>query len=97
MDKSPEQEKWERSVNWNQVGPQLIEALEDIDYALAYRKVKDARDIIGRVWKETGRDKLDEPTPEELAEWPDLAPRPATERPGRWVSSRRKFKHREQP
>jgi hypothetical protein len=70
MGKSPEQEEWERSLNWPEVGPKLIAALEDIDWALSSGKPEAASEIVESVWKEIGRDTLDEPTPEELAEWP---------------------------
>jgi hypothetical protein len=94
---TPEEEEWLRSLNWPEIGPRLIEALEDISSALGSGKPEAAAEIVTRVWKEIGRDKLDEPTPEELAEWPYVSRIPENRLPEGWVSSRLKLKHREEP
>ena len=56
---SRQQTEWEQSLNWPEVGPKLIAALEDIDWALSSGKSKAASEIVGRIFAEIGRDKLD--------------------------------------
>jgi len=56
---SRDQIEWEKTLNWPEVGPKLIAALEDIDWALCDDHIDAARDIIVRVFREIGRDKLD--------------------------------------
>ena len=56
---SRRQTEWEKSLNWPEVGPKLIAALEDIDWALSSGKPKAASEIVGRIFTEIGRDKLD--------------------------------------
>jgi hypothetical protein len=51
------QAEWESSLNWPEVGPKLIAALEDIDSALhtARRPTAEAKKIVDRIFKEIGR------------------------------------------
>jgi hypothetical protein len=48
---------WLKTLDWPNVGPRLIAALEEIDFALhsAKRPAFEARKIVERVWLETGR------------------------------------------
>ena len=54
------QTEWEQSLDWPVVGPKLIAALEDIDWALACGKPEAAQKIVHEVFKEIGRSQLDE-------------------------------------
>jgi hypothetical protein len=62
MDVRQRQTEWESSLNWPEIGPKLIAALEDIDWALhsAIRPTAEAKKIVARIFKEIGRDKLDQ-------------------------------------
>ena len=57
-----EQTEWENSLDWKVVGPNMIAALEDIDFALscASRPSREARKIVKKIFKEIGRDKLND-------------------------------------
>jgi hypothetical protein len=57
-----QQTEWENSLDWKAIGPKMLAALEDIDFALscAERPSREARKIIKKIFKEIGRDKLDE-------------------------------------
>lgn len=59
------QTEWEDSLDWKVVGPKLIAALEDIDFALncSERPSQEARKIVARIFKEIGRDKVDRVPP----------------------------------
>lgn len=66
MSPSQRQTEWENGLNWAVIGPKLIAALEDIDYALhcAARPTVEAKKIVDRIFKEIGRDELDRELPE---------------------------------
>jgi hypothetical protein len=38
-------------LDWQQVGPILLEAIEDIDWAFSSRKPKEAGKIVEQIWK----------------------------------------------
>ena len=46
---------WLKTLDWPTVGPKLLQALEDIDWALASDKPDEAEKIIDRVFAEIGR------------------------------------------
>jgi hypothetical protein len=66
MNRRQRQIEWEKNVNWAVIGPKLIAALEDIDYALhgARRPSDEAKKIVNRIFKEIGMDELDRDLPQ---------------------------------
>ena len=66
MNQRLRQIEWEKSLNWAVIGPKLIAALEDIDYALhsASRPADAAKKIVNRIFKEIGMDELDRDLPQ---------------------------------
>jgi hypothetical protein len=66
MNPRQRQIEWEKRVNWAVIGPKLIAALEDIDFALhcAGRPTYQAKKIVDRIFKEIGMDELDRDLPD---------------------------------
>lgn len=66
MNPRQRQIEWEKSLNWTVIGPKLIAALEDIDFALhcAARPADEAKKIVDRIFREIGRDELDRDLPQ---------------------------------
>jgi len=50
-----QQAEWLNSLDWLDVGPKLVAALEDIDWALHSGKINGAKTIIDRIFGEIGR------------------------------------------
>jgi hypothetical protein len=46
---------WFATLDWPTVGPKLLRALEDVDWALSSDKPREARKIVERVFAEIGR------------------------------------------
>jgi hypothetical protein len=50
-----QQAEWLNSLDWLDVGPKLVAALEEIDWALSSGKTNAAKKIIDRIFREIGR------------------------------------------
>ena len=46
---------WLKTLDWPTVGPKLLRALEDVDWALSSDKPDAAEEIVDRVFAEIGR------------------------------------------
>jgi hypothetical protein len=46
---------WLKTLDWPSVGPKLLRALEDVDWALSSDKPDEAEKIVDRVFAEIGR------------------------------------------
>jgi hypothetical protein len=46
---------WLKTLDWPTVGPKLLQALEDVDWALSSDKPDEAEKIVDRVFAEIGR------------------------------------------